>query len=262
MLQRIETGGNPAQARSNPYQMSPVSRQQFGGTGPAALSRDKPLAWTGASSADVGRATGIDARKKAAPGQDAAQEVVVLHDAGDHRERRVGVHGRRGHMADDQVEQRGEVVAGHVHVQRGPARTARGVDVREVQLLVRGANGGEQVEGLVVHAVGIGVGAVDLVDEHNRADTLRERLAQHGLGLHADTADAVDDDEGTISDTESSSDFRGKVHVTGRIDKIDQEGIAISLLLDELEILGLELVVERHGSGLDGNVSVLRINKN
>jgi len=65
--------------------------------------------------------------------------------------------------------------------------------------------------------------AVELVNEENGSDTLRNGLTQDSLGLDANTFDAVDNDEGTISDTEGSSDFRGEINVTGRVNKVDQE---------------------------------------
>jgi len=50
-------------------------------------------------------------------------------------------------------------------------------------------------------------GTVNLVDDDNGLDPLRERLTKDSLGLHADTFNAIDDDESTISDTESSCHF-------------------------------------------------------
>ena len=49
---------------------------------------------------------------------------------------------------------------------------------------------------------------VDLVDDDDGLDTLTKSLTQDSLGLDADTLDGVDDNERTIGDTESSSDFR------------------------------------------------------
>jgi hypothetical protein len=69
-------------------------------------------------------------------------------------------------------------------------------------------------------------GAIDLVDDDNRLDTLSKGLSQHGFCLHADTLDAIDDNKGTISYTESSSDFRGKINVSGGVDQIDQEFVS------------------------------------
>jgi hypothetical protein len=48
---------------------------------------------------------------------------------------------------------------------------------------------------------------IDLVDEEDWLDLLTEGLTEHSLSLHANTFDVIDDDEGTISDTECSSDF-------------------------------------------------------
>ena len=50
--------------------------------------------------------------------------------------------------------------------------------------------------------------AIDLVDDDNRLDTLTESLTEDSLGLHAHTLDGVDDDESTVSDTESGGDLR------------------------------------------------------
>lgn len=51
-------------------------------------------------------------------------------------------------------------------------------------------------------------GAVNLVDDDNRLDTLTKSLSEDSLGLHANALDGVDDDESTVSDTEGSSDLR------------------------------------------------------
>lgn len=59
--------------------------------------------------------------------------------------------------------------------------------------------------------------------------------------------------ESTISDTESSSNLGRKVNVTGRVDQVDQEVVAVGLLvLDVLDVLRLgESGVQGDGSGLD-----------
>lgn len=71
---------------------------------------------------------------------------------------------------------------------------------------------------------------VDLVDDNNRLDALTESLAKHSLGLDADTLNGVDDDESTIGDTESSSDLRREINVTGRVDQVDKEVLACSVI--------------------------------
>jgi hypothetical protein len=96
--------------------------------------------------------------------------------------------------------------------------------------------------------------AVHLVNHNDGLDALTEGLTQNGLGLHADTFDAINDDKGTISHTEGGSHLRGEVDVSGGIDQVDQEtgvgGSSRDLVLGHL-------VVEGDTSGLDGNATVL-----
>jgi hypothetical protein len=101
---------------------------------------------------------------------------------------------------------------------------------------------------------------IDLVDDDNRLDTLTKSLAEHGLGLDADTFNGIDDDESTVGNTESSSDLRGEVNVTGGVDQVDQEVILLDLNGNVLKILGiLELGVQRDGSGLDCHTTLLLV---
>ena len=101
---------------------------------------------------------------------------------------------------------------------------------------------------------------VNLVDDQNGLDTLGQGLTEDSLGLDTDTGDTVDDDQGTVSDTESGSDLRREINVTGGIDQVDQELVTINSLGNLLEILLIgELGVEGDGGGLDGNATVLLV---
>ena len=104
-------------------------------------------------------------------------------------------------------------------------------------------------------------GAINLVDDGDGLDALGKSLAKDGLGLDTDTIDTVDDDESTIGDTESGSDLGGEIDVTGGIDQVDEEVVALDGLGlgDVLDILVLELGVEGDGGGLDGDATVLLI---
>jgi hypothetical protein len=48
---------------------------------------------------------------------------------------------------------------------------------------------------------------INLVDEKNWLDLLTKSLTKNGLSLDTNTFDVIDDDEGTVSNTESSSDL-------------------------------------------------------
>jgi len=98
--------------------------------------------------------------------------------------------------------------------------------------------------------------SVDLVDDQNGLDTLSERLSEHSLGLDTDTFDTVDNDKGTVGNTEGSSDFGREIDVSWRIDQVDQELVSVGLLLDIIDILLGERKVHGDGGRLDGNSSV------
>jgi hypothetical protein len=98
--------------------------------------------------------------------------------------------------------------------------------------------------------------SVDLVDDNNRLDSLTKRLSENGLGLDTNTLDTVDDDKGTIGDSESGSDFGREIDVTGRIDQVDQELVTVGFLDNVLDILFGEREVHRDGGRLDGDSSV------
>jgi len=66
-------------------------------------------------------------------------------------------------------------------------------------------------------------GTVYLVDDDDGFDTFGKSLSEHSLGLDADTLNAVDDDQSTISDTESGGNLGREIDVSRRVDQVDQE---------------------------------------
>ena len=88
------------------------------------------------------------------------------------------------------------------------------LDITESLVVVRGDNDvdglddtGEVLVQILLGELELEKGTVDLVDDHNRLDALTKSLAEHSLGLNADTFDGVDDDKRTIGDTEGRSDL-------------------------------------------------------
>lgn len=102
---------------------------------------------------------------------------------------------------------------------------------------------------------------VDLVDDDDGLDALTKGLSEHSLGLDTDTLDGVDDDESTIGDTESSGNLRGEIDVTGGVNQVDEEVLAVGLLANDvgnIVVLG-ELAVQGDGGGLDGDTTLLLV---
>lgn len=115
-------------------------------------------------------------------------------------------------------------------------------------------------------------GTVKLVDHEDGLDALSHSLAEHGLGLHTDTLDTVNNDEGTISDTESGGHLGGEIDVAGGVDEVDHVRVLLTtvstdggLTLDDLASIVspvlLLVVLEEHGDtgGLDGHTTLLLI---
>jgi len=101
-----------------------------------------------------------------------APEVLGVVQVGDeHLEGGSEVDLRGGDLLQHRLEQLPHVVPRLVQAPERPALAGYGVEDREVELLVRGAEVGHQVEGEVDDLVGTGVVAVDLVDDHNRLET-------------------------------------------------------------------------------------------
>lgn len=94
--------------------------------------------------------------------------------------------------------------------------------------------------------------SVDFVDEQHGSDSFSHGLSQHGFGLDAHTFDGIDDDEGTIGNSQGSGDFSGEIDVTGGVNKIDDEAFLGS---------GVEVgfVIKGHTSGFDGDTSFLLV---
>ena len=152
---------------------------------------------------------------------DDADEVVVVQLRDAHLERTVGRHRRGGDVLHDRFVQRGHVAFAHAVVEAGIAVQGRGVDDREIQLLVGGAELVEQVEHLVDHPVRACAGAVDLVDHHDRAEAHRERLLGDEAGLRHRAVHRVDQDQHRIDHRQHALDLAAEVGVAGGIDDVD-----------------------------------------
>jgi hypothetical protein len=156
-----------------------------------------------------------------AAGQHATEIGVVLHDRRDHAEGGIAVHRRRRHVAHNQVEHGGQVLAGTIECGVGPALAARGIQHREVELVVVGAEGGEQVKHLGMHLIRAGVGAVHLVDHDDRMEAAGERLADDELGLREDALGGVHQDDGAVHHVQDAFHLAAEVGVAGGVDDVD-----------------------------------------
>ncbi len=106
-------------------------------------------------------------------------------------------------------------------VRPGIAVAAAGVEHREIELLVIGLERQEQFETFVEHFGGAGVGAVDLVDDDDRLEAQRERLAGDELGLRHRPFGGVDEQDHAVDHGEDALDLGAEIGVAGRVDDVD-----------------------------------------
>ncbi len=138
-----------------------------------------------------------------------------------HLERAVGVDLGAGDPLADQVEQGLDVARGRLGVVRGEARAAGGEDVGEVELALVGPEFDEGVEDLVQDLFRPGVGAVDLVDDHDRPELVRKGLPQHELGLRHRAFERVDEHQAAVGELQGPLDLAAEVGVAGGVDDVD-----------------------------------------
>ena len=156
-----------------------------------------------------------------APGDDAAKIRIRLKNRTEQAERTLLDLGR-GDMRQHEVEQ-------HLHAEifralgagRHPALFGRAVQNREVELLVRGIERGEQIEHLVHHFRRAGVGAIDLVDHDDRLQPHLQRLGDDELGLGQGTFGGVDQHQRAVDHVQDALDLAAEIGVARRVDDVD-----------------------------------------
>ena len=162
-----------------------------------------------------------------AAGQHAADEIVAVEQGGEHLERAVGIGVRLADIVDDRLEQRIERAFADVVGQAGIAVAAAGVERREIELLVIGFEAEEQLEHFVQHFGGARVGTVDLVDDDDRLEAERERLAGDELGLRHRAFGGVDEQDHAIDHRQDALDLGAEIGVAGRVDDVDVRSLPL-----------------------------------
>ena len=142
---------------------------------------------------------------------------VVVDQGHAELQRGPGITGGRRDGGYDQVEQRLQVGARLSRIQGGRARLGIGVDHREVQLVAVGAQVDEQIQHLVQRLGGAGVGAVDLVDHHDRHQPGFQRLAQHEAGLGHWPLGGVHQQQDAVDHLDDALHLAAEVGVAGGI---------------------------------------------
>ena len=83
------------------------------------------------------------------------------------------------------------------------------------------ARDGEHVLELLDDHVGLGRRQVDLVDDRDDDQALREREVDVGERLGLDALGGVDDEDGALARLEAAADLVAEVDVAGRVDQVE-----------------------------------------
>ncbi len=141
--------------------------------------------------------------------------------------RTLGVHIGARDLVDDGVKQRDHIHVAVFGLQAGIAVDCGSVHHGEIKLLVGSTQLDHQVEHLVHSALGIGVGAVDLVHDHHNAQAALERMGQHEARLRLGTLVGVHDEQGAVGHVEHALNLAAEVGVARGVDDVDLDVLVL-----------------------------------
>ena len=72
-------------------------------------------------------------------------------------------------------------------------------------------------------------------------DGLGLNLGKIIVGLYGSTFDIVDDDKGTISNSEGSGDFSGEINVTWGVNEVDEETVSRFGLIEDIGLKTIKI---------------------
>ena len=153
---------------------------------------------------------------------DPADVIAVVERDDQHLQRGVRLDLRRRHVLHDGVEQRLQVrSAGMLRSVVAMPSPAGGVNGREIEGGVVGVQLDEQVEDRVEDVDRPGVGAIDLVDDHDGPQADLEGLAQHKARLRQRPLGGIDQEQAAVGHVQHALDLAAEVGVAGRVDDVD-----------------------------------------
>ena len=203
---------SPAEASSTSMRSSPAKVKQ---------RREPQPGRHGSVARDLGdRLVAPRAAAKDAADADAS-DVAVVVDRRDQQLEGAFFGGRFGHAGDDRFEERFEGIARVLERSLGDAGFRVGEEHRKIGLLVVGAELDEEVEGLIDDFLRARVLAVDLVDDHDRAQVELERLAQHEARLRHDAFGGIDQQQHALDHLQHPLDLAAEIGVAGRVDDVE-----------------------------------------
>ena len=128
---------------------------------------------------------------------------------------------RCGNFLYNCIHQRHEVVVVVRHVEFRNAVPRRAVYDGEIKLVVVSAQLHEKLQHFVVNVIHALVGAVDLVDDHDRFQFLFQRFAKHILRLRHRSLEGVHQEQHAVDEIQHALDLAAKIRVARCVDDVD-----------------------------------------
>ena len=196
---------------------------------------------------------------------DAAHILGVVDRHALHGQRGVDIGLGSGHVVDNHVKERVHVVVVIRRVEAGVAvHRARVDDVLhgKLELLVRGAEVGHEVEAVVVGLLGVCARAVDLVDDDHDGEATIDGVTKHEARLGHRALEGVDEQQGAVGHLEDALDLAAEVSVARGVEDVDLDALvldgdvlgedgdaALALLVVGVKHAVLDLLVLAEGVG-------------
>ena len=213
---------------------------------PQALEAEEladPLEGFFALAVDDGQVlSGMERAGEHPPDTDASHVIVVVEGGDQCLERRVAVQFRHGDMCDDRVEKlvnvTGPAALSLGQIGGGPSLPSGGVDKGEFLGVFIGAQVDQQAEDLLVDPVGPRVGAVHLVDDHQRGQPGSEGLGQYVAGLGHDTLGGIDEQQHAVGHLQYALHLAGEIRVPRGVNDVDVVTVAAAVNVVDRAVLG------------------------
>ena len=135
--------------------------------------------------------------------------------------RAVYVYIRAGDFLQNGIQQGNHVHVAVINVIACVAINCRGINNREIKLLVACTQLNHQVEYLVDSSIGVSIGAVDLVDHNNDAQTTLKGMRKNETGLRLGAFISINNEQCAICHVENALHLATKVGMTGGVDNVD-----------------------------------------
>ena len=134
---------------------------------------------------------------------------------------------RRRDVFEDRVEQRPQIARLGVGIPRDVAQPAGAVEDLELEVVLFGREREEEIVDFLLDLLRPRVGAVDLVDEHDRPLAAFEGLLQDEPRLRQRTLGGVDEEQHSFDHRQDALDLGTEVPVARRVHDVDDDVLVV-----------------------------------